>query len=87
MKRLYELNQFQQNKKAEIQFQLFQKELQELTWSPEISQYSRKLAAKNIPLHLRLGQCLETKQKNLEKIKFNMEQEKKLKIISKILKY
>ena len=85
MKRLYELNRFQQNKRAEIQFQLFQKELQELTWTPEISDYSRKLAAyrtNNVPLHLRLDQCLENKQKNLEKIKNTMEQEKKLKTIS-----
>ena len=82
MKRLYELNRFQQNKRAEMQFQLFQKEIQELTWTPQISENSRKLAEvknNNVPLHLRIDECLEKKKKNLEKIKNHLTETKKMK--------
>jgi ABC-type uncharacterized transport system ATPase component len=82
VKRLYELNRFQQNKRAEMQFQLFQKEIQELTWTPQISENSRKLAEvknNNVPLHLRIDECLEKKKKNLEKIKNQLTETKKMK--------
>ena len=82
VKRLYELNKFQQNRRAELQFQLFQKEIQELTWTPEILDHSRKLAAfktNNVPLHLRIDQCLENKRNNLEKLKTAINNEKQLK--------
>ncbi len=89
VKRLYELNRFQQNRRAEMQFQLFQKEVQELTWTPEISAYSRKLAAfktNNVPLYLRVDQCLENKKKNIETIKKNRDLEKEMKEIGNFYK-
>ena len=55
-----------------MQFQLFQKEIQELTWTPQISENSRKMAENkynNVPLHMRINQCLEEKRKNLDKLK------------------
>ena len=85
VKRLYELNRFQQNRRAEMQFQLFQKEIQELTWTPEISAYSRKLAMNNVPLYLRIDKCLETKKKNIENIKKTMDLEKEMKEIGTFL--
>lgn len=65
-----------------MQFQLFQKEIQELTWAPQISETSRKMAElknNNIPLHLRVNQCIESKKKNIEKIRNQMNASKRIK--------
>ena len=86
VKRLYDLNRFQQNRRAEIQFQLFQKEIQNLTWTPEISKNSRKMAAlknNNVPLYQRIDQCLQEKEKNIEKIKTPVRMEQEIKLYGK----
>ena len=70
-----------------MQFQLFQKEIQELTWTPQISENSRKMAENrnnNVPLHKRIDQCLENKRKNLEKLKQNLMETQKIRDPCKI---
>lgn len=90
VKKLYDLNRFQQNRRAEMQFQIFQKEIQHLTWTPEISKNSRKIAAmknNNVPLYQRLDQCLQSKQNNLEKIKERIKYENEMKIYNSNFKF
>ena len=82
VKRLYECSQNQQNKRAELQFERFQSDIKNLTWTPAISNYSRKLAEKktnNVPIHLRVDQYTKNKQIKIESLRAQLEYEKAIK--------
>lgn len=82
IKRLYDFNKNQQDRKAELQFLRFQEEIRNLTWKPEISEYSKKLAEKKnggVPLFQRVKEEEEKKAKRREIEKTQVEFDKAFK--------